>query len=206
MNRTTILAASVILLSACHSNRNGKSSADRDKERPNILLIMTDDVSFDHLSCYSGKLPTPHIENLAREGMLFYQAYATSAACTPSRYSILTGQYAGRSQSPDFREHFPADEPYAIAWNTPLTEGNLTLHEVMHKAGYYTGFVGKFHVGSLDFDKPSVNPDLPYINPDLSPDSREADSLLALYEQVISARVKELTGADFAGAIQWANP
>ncbi len=199
----SILAALLIILfslSSC-SNKNSKVS-----ERPNIILIMTDDVDFKHWSCYGDELPTPHIENLARQGMVFHQAYTTSAACTPSRYSIMTGQYAGRCKDESFLSGNPDGSPYLIAWNTPLTEENLTMHELMKEAGYQTGFVGKFHLGSLQFDNPYFNPLMPEIDPDLSPDTKEADSLLRIYQDLMTARVKVLTGTDFAGAIQWENP
>jgi len=178
----------------------------QDAERPNIILIMTDDVTFDHWSAYGGNFPTPHIEHLATAGMLFHQAYTTSAACTPSRYSIMTGQYPGRCKADEFLDKNPENQPYVIAWNTPITEDNMTLHEVMNQAGYETGYIGKFHIGELGFERPGVNPDIPVIDPDLSPDTDEADSLLRIYQKVVSERVKELTGAGYAGAIQWANP
>lgn len=202
MKYTPILVSAV----AAFSFSCGSAERSDGPERPNILLIMTDDVTFDHWSCYGGELPTPHIENLARAGMKFYQAYTTSAACTPSRYSIMTGQYAGRSLSEEFRQGNPTDEPYVIAWNTPITEDNITMHEVLKQAGYYTGFVGKFHIGELGYEFHRDNPLIPGIDPDLSPDTELADSLLAIHQQVVSERVMELTGADYAGAIQWANP
>lgn len=195
-----LVLISVFVLSSC----NNKNSSD--SEKPNILLIITDDVDFKHWSSYGDELPTPHIEHFAREGMLFYQAYTSSAACTPSRYSIMTGQYAGRCQSQVFLDKNPVNQPYLIAWNTPLSEENITLHKVMHDAGYQTGFVGKFHIGSPGFDDPDLNPDLPRIDPDLSPDTEEADSLLRIYQDVLAKRVRELCGADYAAAIQWENP
>lgn len=195
-----LLPAIFIALSSCTEKGEGEAP------RPNILLIVTDDVTFDHWSAYADDFPTPHIENLAKEGMLFHQAYTTAAACTPSRFSIMTGQYPGRCIDPAFLSKNPAEAPYVIGWNTPITEENLTLHEVMKQAGYQTGYVGKFHIGDPGFDRPGANPDIPEIDPDLSPDSGQADSLLRIYQQVIAARVKALTGADYAGAIQWANP
>lgn len=191
------LLTAIVFMTSCSWNESNP---------PNILLIMTDDVTFDHWSCYGDEFPTPHIENLAGEGMIFHQAYTTAAACTPSRYSIMTGQYPGRCRHPEFLESNPETKPYSIAWNTPITEDNLTLHEVMKTAGYFTGFVGKFHIGDLHFDRHEVNPEIPLIDPDLSPDTEEADSLLTIYQDVVANRVRELTGADYAGAIQWANP
>lgn len=208
------LASVGLLLAGCNQSTNNTGqqesqqadNKDSAAQAPNIVLIMTDDVTFRHWSCYGGEVPTPNIDRIANEGMIFTEAYTTSAACTPSRYSIMTGQYPGRCHHPDFLSEGPESEPYVIAWNTPITEKNLTLHEVLNQGGYYTGFVGKFHIGSLDFDKPDANPDIPKIDPDLSPDTKQADDLLAAYQEVIAQEVKRLTGADYVAAVQWENP
>ena len=115
------------------------ASQEQKTGEPNILLIMADDVAPEHFSCYGGKIPTPNIDRLAAEGMIFQHAYAASAACTPSRYSIITGQYASRCQSHSFTDSIPAGEPDKIAWNTPITNRNYTLGKMLGSRGYYTG-------------------------------------------------------------------
>ncbi len=166
---------------------------------------MTDDVGFEHWSCYQGNVPTPNIDQVAREGMRFNQAYTTSAACTPSRFSIMTGQFPGRCSDEKFIKENSPEEPYTITWNTPITINNLTLHELLNQAGYFTGFVGKFHIGQLDFDKHETNSNFPSIPDDLSPESSQADSFLALYQSLISKEVKQLTGANYVASVLWEN-
>jgi len=186
------------------SCQSGES--DYGNQKPNIILIMADDVAPEHFSCYGGDLPTPNIDKLAAEGMTFHRAYTPSAACTPSRYSILTGQFPGRCKEPEFTSSYSDFEPYKIAWNTPINSENLTIHELLNEVGYYTGFVGKFHIGSLSFDVPENNPDIPVIDPDMDPENPVADSLLKVYQSVIENEVKKLTGCDFTASIQWENP
>ena len=65
-------------------------------ERPNVIFLLTDDQNNDTLGCFGGTVLTPHIDRLASEGVRLRRAYAVSSVCTPSRYTCLTGQYAGR--------------------------------------------------------------------------------------------------------------
>ncbi len=199
--------------SAAIALTSGMFSSCTNKQKPNIVLIMTDDVGFEHWSCYDGfknwsnyggSVPTPNIDKLAKQGMMFTNAYAVSAACTPSRYSIMTGQFPGRSEHDEFTSENPKSSPYNIKWNTHITENNLTLHKVLSKGGYYTGFVGKFHIGGLEFDK-SEKHGFVKIQEDIDPDSNEADRLLSNYQKLISKEIQRLTGADFVGSALWEN-
>ncbi len=199
--KSNIFLASLAVLGSCQTNHSSEENS-----APNIILIMADDVAPEHFGCYGGKLPTPNIDELASQGMVFNRAYAVSAACTPSRYSVMTGQFPGRSMGEEFRLADPPGEPYQISWNTPIVEENITLHEVLNEAGYFTGYVGKFHIGDLDFDNPARNPEIPVFEPGLDPDSPECETLLKRHQSAMIQRVKELTGADFAGSIQWENP
>ena len=68
-------------------------------QKPNIILIYTDDVGYGDVGCYEGsKTPTPHIDRLAKEGLKFTDAHCSAATCTPSRFAMLTGQYAFRQK------------------------------------------------------------------------------------------------------------
>jgi len=115
--------------------------------RPNILLILIDDLGYGDVGCYNAesKVPTPNIDRLAAQGVRFTDAHSPSTVCTPTRYSLLTGRMAFRT---GFRGVFTgAGGPCLIE------EGRLTLPEMLRRKGYATALVGKWHVGLTFFDK-----------------------------------------------------
>ena len=106
---------------------------------PNILLIYADDLGYGDLSCYGGTgVKTPNLDRLAATGVRFTDAHAAAATCTPSRYSLLTGEYAFRRKEARI---LPGDAPLLIE------PGRETLPSLLTKAGYRTGVVGKWHLG-----------------------------------------------------------
>ncbi len=111
-------------------------------ERPNVLLILADDLGYGDLRCYNekSKVETPNIDRLAREGMRFTDAHSPATVCTPSRYSLMTGQMAFRVPSGG-TVFQGAGGPSLIA------PGRLTLPAMLKKQGYATAAVGKWHVG-----------------------------------------------------------
>ena len=112
----------------------GLSAADKETKRPNVLFILTDDQRFDALSCMGHPhLKTPHIDRLAKEGLLFKNHYCTTSLCSPSRASILSGLYAhSHGVSNNFTEY-----------PTEMVSFPMRLQE----SGYQTAYVGKWHMG-----------------------------------------------------------
>jgi arylsulfatase A-like enzyme len=110
-------------------------------ERPNIVLIMADDMGYSDIGCYGGEIPTPHLDRLAEDGLRFTQFY-NAGRCCPTRASLLTGLYpheAGIGWMV-YRNHGAGYLPF-------LNKQNVTLAEVMKSAGYQTLMTGKWHVG-----------------------------------------------------------
>ena len=116
-------------------------------EKPNIIFFLVDDYDKPETSTYGGKALTPNLDRLAAEGMLFNNAYVTSTVCTPSRYTMLTGRYAGSSTAKEFLTLFPKGRQSMPGFNVSLEHDNMNVGNVLARNGYATGFVGKYHVG-----------------------------------------------------------
>jgi arylsulfatase A-like enzyme len=109
--------------------------------RPNILVILTDDVGWGDFQCYNpqGKIPSPNVDRLAREGMRFTHAHTPAALCAPTRYSLLTGNYPWRGRAPGGTWGF----------NVPsqMLPGQKTVANFLQEAGYRTAMFGKSGIG-----------------------------------------------------------
>lgn len=119
-------------------------------ERPNIIVFLTDDQDKESIGAYGGEVWTPNLDRMAKEGMLFHNGFVTSTVCTPSRYSFLTGRYASRSTSEPFLHENPEGAQAFPAFNMGLDPDNLNVAGVLSKAGYRTGFVGKYHASGIE--------------------------------------------------------
>ena len=108
---------------------------------PNIVLILADDLGYGDVRSFNpaGKVPTPHLDQLAREGLRFVDAHTNSAVCSPTRYGLLTGRYAWRTRLTS-----------GVLWgeSEPLIEpGRLTIASLLRGRGYRTAAIGKWHLG-----------------------------------------------------------
>ncbi len=137
------LAALIALLPACAGAPGTGADRARAGDRPNILVIYADDIGYGDVSAYGGLIETPNIDRLARGGRMFTRAHASSATCTPSRYSLLTGRYPFRNER---AEILAGDAPLLIE------PGSLTLPGHLRAHGYHTEVVGKWHLGLGDGD------------------------------------------------------
>ncbi len=120
---------------------------------PNVVLILTDDQGYGDVSAYNpaGRIPTPHIDRLAREGLRFTDAHSPSSVCTPTRYGLLTGRYAWRTRL-----------SRGVLWgngDTLIEPGRATLGSVLRTRGYHTAAVGKWHLGFHWAAKPGARVD-----------------------------------------------
>jgi len=120
-------------------------------DHPNIIFIMADDMGYGDVGCYNpdSRIPTPHMDRLAAEGMRFTDAHAPSAVCTPTRYGVLTGRYCWRTR---------LKEGVTGGYEAPLVEADrLTIASMLKSRGYHTACIGKWHVG-LTFHDRDRNP------------------------------------------------
>lgn len=130
---------------------------------PNIIYILADDMGYGDLSCLNpeSRIKTTHLDRIAREGQCYTDAHSTSAVCTPSRYSILTGRYNWRST---------LKEGVLFGYDGPLIEPErMTVASLLRQQGYTTACIGKWHLGwdwpllsggdreAIDFSKPIKN-------------------------------------------------
>ena len=138
----------IALLSAC-----ALPGVDSGPSRPHIVVILADDLGQGDLGCYNAdsKIPTPHMDRVAREGTRFTDAHSPSAVCTPTRYGLLTGRYAWRSR---LKSGVLNGRSRAL-----IEEGRPTIASVLGERGYQSHVVGKWHLGlgdkqPTDYSKP----------------------------------------------------
>lgn len=108
-------------------------------EKPNVLILYADDLGYGDLGCYNknSKIPTPHLDQLAADGMRFNDGHSSSGICTPSRYALLTG-----------RHHWRKFHGIVGAFGQPaFDEGRLTMASMLKDKGYATACIGKWHLG-----------------------------------------------------------
>lgn len=159
MKRKTAIHATIAglgLLAACNSTtQTNKQTADKDSlSKPNILLIVSDDLGYKDLACYGEKITeTPNLDQLATEGVRFTNAYASCPVSSPTRASLLTGK---NPVDVDITDWIPGHQagnikPYhkmiVPQFNLQLPLDELTIAEQLKKLGYATASIGKWHLG-----------------------------------------------------------
>lgn len=133
---TSLKIGSLGLLSALVSCQQ----TPQEDNRPNILVILADDLGYSDLSCYGGEIQTPNLDRLAANGLRFTRFYNASRSC-PTRAALLTGLYP--HQAGVGRMTFDAGQP---GYKGTMTHNGVTIAEVLKESGYHTGMIGKWHV------------------------------------------------------------
>ncbi|MCX6919795.1 MAG: arylsulfatase [Verrucomicrobia bacterium] len=117
-----------------------------ESRRPNVLVILADDLGYSDLGCYGGEIPTPNIDRLAKLGVRFEKC-TNSARCCPTRASLITGLHPHEAGIGDFVTAKPSPKR-GPAYTGHLLDNNITIPELLKQSGYSTWMVGKWHMGS----------------------------------------------------------
>ena len=139
MKRSTVLGTVLLLLAPLASVEAGDTS--QPSARPNVVIILADDFGVGDIQAHypENKIATPHLDRLVRQGRSFTDAHTSSAVCSPTRYGLLTGRYNWRTRLQEWV--IAAYEPPLIAEDRP------TLPGCLHRHGYHTACIGKWHLG-----------------------------------------------------------
>ncbi|MCY4561017.1 MAG: arylsulfatase [Flavobacteriaceae bacterium] len=151
---------SVVCLMFIQSYKSPISLTDKSESKPNIIYILADDLGYGDLSSFNpnGKIKTPHLDELASQGMKFTDAHTSSSVCTPTRYGILTGRYNWRTR---LKQGVLNGRSTAL-----IPKERSTVASILKSSGYETAFIGKWHLGwdwpknednHIDFSLPVVN-------------------------------------------------
>src|SRR5436853_1289943 len=118
--------------------------------RTNVVLILVDDMGWTDLGCYGSDFyQTPHVDQLARDGVRFTQAYSACTVCSPTRAAVLTGKYPARLHITDWIPGLPPANPKLLVpdWTKHLPLEESTVADALRAAGYATASIGKWHLG-----------------------------------------------------------
>ncbi|TKG97468.1 arylsulfatase [Puteibacter caeruleilacunae] len=138
-----MLLASSMLLAPTFGCSKGKV---KEHERPNVIVILCDDMGYSDLGCYGSEIATPNIDALAKHGVRFTHFY-NAARCCPTRASLLTGVYPHQAGMGAMVRHTDQPEREVGPYQGYLSKHTVTMAEVMNEAGYYCTMSGKWHVG-----------------------------------------------------------
>lgn len=146
--KTLLVTLLVLIVLSCSDKNTIENNVE---QKPNIIFVLADDLGYGDIAAFNPncKIKTPHLDQLAEEGMLFTDAHTSSAVCTPTRYGIMTGRYNWRSS---------LKEGVLIGASKALIPKNrTTVASILKQGGYHTAFIGKWHLG---WDWALKNPDL----------------------------------------------
>jgi len=173
-SKNSIMKTTITLLLLVASANIVRAAPAIQAKRPNIILFVVDDMVREEIACYGGKVLTPNLDRLAREGMRLDNGHTVSNVCTPSRYTLFTGRYPGNSYFKPYLNAFPRNRHGSPGFNVGLEEDNMNVGNVLRLSGYVTGHVGKLHVGPdlkrtedftrrglYDASEKTVDPDAP---------------------------------------------
>ncbi len=198
LSRSALIAAGGATLAAtCYqpsSQAEVPAEPKTNLDRPNIVFIIADDLERYMLNALpegQGANLTPHLDRLTREGVFITGQHVASAVCTPSRYNVLTGQYASRALS------LADDEQAVVAFTTHIRPSDPTLPKRLQQAGYRTGMVGKNHVIQA--------PGMPAIPLEADPRDPDVQQALDAYRPSYEAALQR-AGFDYTGGIYPGNP
>ncbi len=142
----SLLISLTIPIEGCSQFQNSPSYRS---EKPNIIIILADDLGYGDLSCYgSSKVKTPHIDKLANEGLRFTDFHSNGAVCSPTRAALLTGRYQQRMGITG------ALGEGEKGLGGPEAKSEITIAQYLKKAGYHTGMIGKWHLGYNEEQNP----------------------------------------------------
>ena len=163
MNRRIFLKNSVLYLggltlTGCQLRENQSERIKSKNKRPNIVIILADDMGYGDIQAYNtdSKIPTPHLNRLVNQGVRFSDAHSGSAVCSPTRYGLLTGRYCWRTELKSGVLWPPNDTPL-------IGPERLTLTSMLREQGYHSACIGKWHLGmewgrdekgNVDFNRP----------------------------------------------------
>ena len=148
--------------------------------RPNVVLIIADDLGYGDISCYGGWVETPHLDRLATEGLRYTDFHSNGAVCSPTRASIMTGMYPQRVGISEVVVADPSAKAHQLGMPAELT----TLPESLRTRGYRTALLGKWHLGYY----PKFNP---------------CEHGFDLFRGYISGNVDYFSHIDQAGNFDW---
>ena len=143
-------ALSLLILpaTACFAVKDNQPISTADRERPNIIIIYSDDQGIKDLGVYGGEnIYTPHTDRLAERGVMFTQMYAPSSICSPSRAGLLTGRYPQRAGMPGNAAPPPVTGIDDGHGHPGLPSDQPSLGKILNSAGYKTAMIGKWHLG-----------------------------------------------------------